>query len=111
MTREELFARDDRRCVYCGEIYPIEALTVDHVQPRSRGGDGSPGNLVTACAPCNARKGRLRLAEFLLADPAAHANFRRLAVHVWPRHLRTLEEAISALARRRGYRNAPVADR
>lgn len=100
MTREELFARDGWRCVYCGGIYAVEALTVDHVQPRSRGGDASPGNLVTACAPCNARKGRARLAEFLLAEPDAHAHFRRLAVHVWPRHLRTLDEAITALRRR-----------
>jgi 5-methylcytosine-specific restriction endonuclease McrA len=111
VTREELFARDDRRCVYCGEIYPVEALTVDHVQPRSRGGDGSPGNLVTACAPCNTRKGGLRLAAFLLGDPVAHANFRRLAVHVWPRHLRALEEAITALARRHAGRNARPGDR
>lgn len=101
MTREELFARDGWRCVYCGEAFAVEQLTVDHVQPRSRGGDASGGNVVTACAPCNSRKGRLRLAEFLLADPVAHANFRRLAVHVWPRHLRALDEAIAALRRRR----------
>ena len=34
-----------------------ELLTVDHVQPRMRGGDRSGGNLVTACGGCNARKG------------------------------------------------------
>jgi hypothetical protein len=101
VTREELFARDGWRCVYCGEVFATEQLTVDHVQPRSRGGDASGGNVVTACGRCNSRKGRLRLAEFLLADPVAHATFRRHAVHVWPRHLRALEEAITALARRR----------
>ena len=40
-----------------------DLLTVDHVQPRIRGGDRSGGNLVTACGACNARKGSMRLAE------------------------------------------------
>ena len=93
-SREELFARDDYRCVYCGEVFPAEALSVDHVQPRVRGGDNSGGNVVTACGGCNLRKGHRRLAEFLAEEPAARANFRRLARHVWPRHLRALEEEL-----------------
>lgn len=68
-------------------------LTVDHVQPRMRGGDQSGGNLVTACAACNARKGGLRLADFLRGEPVAHRNFFTYAApHVWPRILRVLEE-------------------
>ena len=94
MKREDVFARDDYRCVYCGEGFESDALTVDHVQARVRGGDRSGGNLVTACGGCNTLKGHRRLAEFLLAEPAAHENFRRLARHVWPRHLRALEEEI-----------------
>ena len=94
MTRDEVFARDEYRCVYCGEIHALEELSVDHVQPRSRGGDRSGGNLVTACRACNVRKGRRRLAAFLAADAHAHVNFRRYAIHVWKRHLRLLEEEI-----------------
>ena len=78
--------------MYCGEVFEPEALTVDHVQARVRGGDRSGGNLVTACGGCNTLKGHRRLAEFLLAEPTAYAHFRRLARHVWPRHLRALEE-------------------
>ena len=79
--------------MYCGERFDPALLTVDHVQPRMRGGDRSGGNLVTACGGCNARKGSLRLAEFLRADEAARENFFRLAArHVWPRILRSLEE-------------------
>lgn len=100
MTRAELFARDAWTCVYCGAVFEPAQLSLDHVQPRSRGGDNSPGNTVTCCLTCNARKGRQRLAEFLLADPVALANFRRLARHVWPRHLRALEEALQGAARR-----------
>ena len=101
MKREEIFARDDWRCVYCGEQFPPAALTVDHVQPQSRGGDHSGGNVVTACATCNLRKGHRRLSEFLLDEPESLHNFRRLAGHVWPRHLRSLDEALEAEQRRR----------
>ena len=94
MKRDDVFARDGFRCVYCGEQFPAEQLTVDHVQPRRRGGDRSGGNLVTACGGCNTAKGDLRLSAFLRATPAAAANFRRHAVHVWPRLLRTLEEEL-----------------
>jgi 5-methylcytosine-specific restriction endonuclease McrA len=95
LRREDVFARDEYRCVYCGEVFAPEALTVDHVQARVRGGDRSGGNLVTACGGCNTLKGHRRLAEFLLAEPTAHEHFRRLARHVWPRHLRALEEEMA----------------
>ena len=96
MNREEVFARDAWRCVYCGETFAGAELTVDHVQPRVRGGDRSGGNLVTACGACNVSKGHRRLAEFLREDPARRANFFRLATAVWPRHLRTLAEELDA---------------
>ena len=74
----------------------MDALTVDHVEPRVRGGDRSGGNLVTACGGCNARKGGLRLAEFLRGDAVARGHFFRLgARHVWPRILRTVEDELA----------------
>lgn len=101
MRREQIFARDEYRCVYCGEQFEPELLTVDHVQPRMRGGDRSGGNLVTACGACNARKGSLRLADFLRSDPAAHGHFlARATPHVWPRILRTVAEEMRRPARR-----------
>jgi 5-methylcytosine-specific restriction endonuclease McrA len=92
LKREDVFRRDGCRCVYCGDEFPVEELTVDHVQPKARGGDNSAGNVVTACRGCNTRKGHRRLSDFLLAEPVARANFFRLASHVWGRHLRVLEE-------------------
>ncbi|MEO8334666.1 MAG: HNH endonuclease signature motif containing protein [bacterium] len=81
--------------MYCGERFEPEALTVDHVQARMRGGDRSGGNLVTACGGCNVRKGALRLADFLHSDDVARATFfARAAPHVWPRILRTLAEEL-----------------
>ncbi len=94
MKRELVFERDGFRCVYCGGEFPVEALSVDHVQPRVRGGDRSGGNLVTACGGCNTRKGHRRLADFLADEPVSRANFFRYARHVWARHLRAVEEEI-----------------
>jgi 5-methylcytosine-specific restriction endonuclease McrA len=95
LKRERIFERDGYRCVYCGQVFPSEELTLDHVQPRLRGGDRSEGNLVTACGGCNVLKGHRRLAAFLLAEPAARENFFRLARHVWTRHLRAVEEEMA----------------
>jgi 5-methylcytosine-specific restriction endonuclease McrA len=93
LRREQIFSRDDYHCVYCGEQFEPDALTVDHVQPRVRGGDRSGGNLVTACGGCNVRKGHMRLADFLRTDAIARKEFfARAASYIWPRIIRTLEE-------------------
>ena len=55
ISRRALFARDGWRCMYCGTT--ASKLTLDHVVPRSRGGDSVWENVVTSCAPCNLRKG------------------------------------------------------
>ena len=55
-TRRNVYRRDGFTCVYCGESPSTSDLTIDHVLPRSRGGDTSWENCVTACHTCNARK-------------------------------------------------------
>ena len=57
MKRLRIYMRDKFRCQYCGEKRGVAELTLDHIQPRSRGGDNSPVNIVTACIACNNRKG------------------------------------------------------
>jgi hypothetical protein len=99
VKRKEIFERDGYRCVYCGVQLPAEELTLDHVQPRVRGGDRSEGNLVTACGGCNTLKGHQRLSFFLHANPLARESFFRQATHVWPRHLRTLRDELDQLDR------------
>ena len=59
MTRAALMHRDRFRCAYCGG----KADTVDHVVPRSRGGDHTWENCVAACSTCNHRKADRLLAE------------------------------------------------
>ena len=97
MKRNGIFERDEFRCVYCGGQFVMDELTLDHVQPRVRGGDRSEGNLVTACRACNTLKGHRRLSEFLYGNPVARANFARYAVHVWPRLARLLDEELRRL--------------
>ena len=46
------------RCSYCGRP-PIDdkSLTIDHVKPRSRGGEDRTKNCIPACKRCNQAKG------------------------------------------------------
>lgn len=57
-TRFNVFLRDRFTCQYCGSKAD---LTFDHVVPRSRGGMTRWDNVLTACAPCNLKKGSLPL--------------------------------------------------
>ena len=50
INRNRLFRRDNYSCVYCGNK---KNLTVDHVMPKSRGGQNTWLNLVTCCSHCN----------------------------------------------------------
>ncbi len=53
-TRFNVFLRDKFECQYCGASAD---LTFDHLIPRSKGGQTTWENVITACSPCNLRKG------------------------------------------------------
>lgn len=61
VTNTFLFARDDYTCQYCGrhrrDLRGRQFLTRDHVRPVSQGGGNDWRNVVTACSPCNNKKG------------------------------------------------------
>ena len=95
VKRSDIFIRDGFRCVYCGGIFDPDELSVDHVQPRMRGGDGSRGNVVTACRGCNTAKGGRPLARYLAEVPSARRNFFQFARYVWPRHLIAVAEELA----------------
>ncbi|EFV12539.2 HNH endonuclease [Segniliparus rugosus] len=59
LTRTAVVARDKHRCVYCGG----KPETIDHVVPRSRGGQHVWTNVVAACQKCNHKKGNRLLSE------------------------------------------------
>ncbi|MCS7221895.1 MAG: HNH endonuclease [Anaerolineae bacterium] len=57
LSRRTVMARDQYTCQYCGAQPGRAELTLDHVVPRSLGGETIWENVVTACRPCNQRKG------------------------------------------------------
>lgn len=44
-------------CVYCGNYYELQELTLDHVHPKCKGGATVTKNLVACCKKCNHQKG------------------------------------------------------
>ena len=55
-SRKNVLLRDRYTCQYCGKHFPTSFLTLDHVEPVSRGGTTSWDNVVTACKKCNSKK-------------------------------------------------------
>ena len=59
LTKKNIMARDEHRCVYCTK----RADTIDHVLPTSRGGKHIWENVVAACQSCNSKKADKTLEE------------------------------------------------
>ena len=100
-TRNAVMLRDAHTCGYCGRAYNRSQMTIDHVVPRSRGGQHTWSNLITACQGCNQRKGQHRPEEanmrlrwkpeqpsyatlMLLRNPLAAARYRSYMAKVTP---------------------------
>ena len=105
ISRRVLFARDGWQCAYCGSS--SNRLTLDHVVPRSRGGESVWENVVTSCAPCNHRKGDRLLEETSMTlrttpKPPLPVLFIRLTTDripdTWRTYLPALHAAASAAA-------------
>lgn len=62
-SRKTIYRRDHCKCQYCDDKLSSDLLTIDHVQPRSKGGLSTWENCVLACGPCNRQK-----ADRLLSD-------------------------------------------
>jgi 5-methylcytosine-specific restriction endonuclease McrA len=89
VSRRAVLARDGYACQYCGAQPGRAALTIDHVVPRSQGGGKTWDNLVTACMPCNRRKGGRRPHEVgmhLLAPPAPPRYIALAMIEAGPSH-------------------------
>lgn len=53
LSRTNVYRRDGHKCAYCASV---DNLTLDHIIPKSRGGQNSWENLVTCCKRCNSIK-------------------------------------------------------
>jgi 5-methylcytosine-specific restriction endonuclease McrA len=92
LSKREVLRRDNYTCQYCGKKVPH--LTIDHIIPRSRGGEYKWSNLVAACPSCNHRKGGRTLEQ-------AHMHLLRMpseppssAAYIFARHLNYNEDWI-----------------
>ncbi len=87
VTRREVLRRDKHSCQYCGST---KQLTLDHVIPLSQDGKHSWDNIVTACEPCNNRKGArtpLQAGMPLRTKPKAPRHpLVNFADHFWREH-------------------------
>lgn len=92
LSRRAVFLRDGGRCQYCGK----RAESIDHVVPRSKGGEHSWENVVAACGRCNSVKRDRMLEEThmrLRTHPRAPQHLSWVVVSVgqvpehWERYL------------------------
>lgn len=67
-TKQEVFKRDNERCIFCG----APGLPEAHVVPRSHGGLGIPQNIVTACRPCHDKMDNSLMRQQMLQKAAEH---------------------------------------
>lgn len=89
VTRAGVFARDNWQCQYCGNV----AENIDHIVPRSKGGQHTWENVVAACIPCNSKKSDRHLAHTDLqlrrapVQPKLHHRFFAWDVPAWKPYL------------------------
>jgi len=55
-TRRNIYEHYQYKCCYCGIKFRTNELNLEHIIPRSRGGESTWNNVVTACVPCNLKK-------------------------------------------------------
>ncbi len=74
-------------CIYCGKE---DNLTVEHILPRSCGGEDITDNVVMVCKMCNCSKGGRRLYEWRGLDDKDHHH--RIAEGKYLKYLYSLHE-------------------
>ena len=54
-----LYKKYGGMCQICGNQFPQGKLTIEHIKPKSKGGDNDYFNLTLTCMKCNSRKGSI----------------------------------------------------
>lgn len=63
LSKKNLWLRDGGLCQYCSKKIALSNCTIDHVVPKSRGGDHTWENVALSCSSCNQKKGSKLLSE------------------------------------------------
>jgi len=80
-TKKAILQRDKHQCAYCLDY----GDTVDHIIPKSKGGNGTFGNLVACCRKCNGKKGNKTPEEAgmaLLYTPSVYDQYAQDALEI-----------------------------
>ena len=62
--KRQLFHDQQRKCVYCGNVYRYDELEIEHIIPKALGGPDNIRNCQLACKACNQAKGTMTDIEF-----------------------------------------------
>jgi 5-methylcytosine-specific restriction endonuclease McrA len=62
-SRKNVWIRDEGRCQYCLKNVSLATFTIDHIVPKTSGGQTCWNNVVTCCYTCNQKKGNKSLKD------------------------------------------------
>lgn len=62
--RQVVFEKTNGQCWYCGTGISMETMCVEHVTPKSKGGQSDIENLLPACRSCNSQKRNRTMEEY-----------------------------------------------
>ena len=104
-SRENVFQRDKYKCQYCGNVFTLSNLTVDHIIPRDAGGKSVWHNITTACKTCNNFKANRTPAQAHMTllkkpvkpqwlNPITHARGKTHICESWKRFMDRVEDKV-----------------
>lgn len=64
MSRQDIYAKYNGHCAYCGKEIEYKDMQVDHIIPKRLGGTNDLNNLNPACRRCNHYKRAYRLERY-----------------------------------------------
>jgi hypothetical protein len=76
--RVRILARDGHRCAECDAT---EKLSIDHIVPRSLGGDSSDKNLRVLCKSCNSKKRNRLQADAVASSVSRQSDFNAPSIN------------------------------
>lgn len=77
-VQQEIWARDNFRCMVCGRGMGDVQLTIDHWTPLEAGGKNNESNYISMCRACNKHKGKMLPNEF-----CAEAGINQHEIESW----------------------------
>lgn len=81
INRDQVHAKYGGHCAYCGQEITIKQMQVDHIWPKSCGGDDCMDNLAPTCRQCNHYKRAQSLPQFRITMKSLHERIAKIYIH------------------------------